>query len=100
VQVTSNSKTEYFGFLVLPQAPKVNTIYLSINGKVIPQSSTNGWTYRGNTTVPNIKKPHPASPQGEIPAIPKSGFMLELNGVDNYYKTGDDVRVNYIPEGI
>ena len=99
VQVTSVSKTEYFGFIVLPQPPVVSSIHVTIRGNVIPQSSTNGWTYRGNITVPNIKKPHTASPGGEIPAIPRTGFMIELHGEANYYKAGEE-QVNYIPAGI
>jgi hypothetical protein len=99
VQVSSVSRTEYFGWIVLPKEPKLTSMYVTINGVSIPQSTTNGWTYRGNMSVPNIKVPYPAAGD-ELPAIPKSGFMIQLNGSSNYYKSGDNVQVNYIPEGV
>lgn len=100
IQVKSTSRTEYFGYIVLQRAPQPATIYVTINGVVIPQSSTNGWTYLGNTTVPNIKVTHPNSQGSENPAIPGSGFMIKLNGQNNYYKSGDNVQVNFIPAAI
>jgi hypothetical protein len=98
VQIRSVSKTEYFGYVVLPREPKPETISLRINGSVVPQSASNGWTYIGNSTR-NIKVPYPNAGDDE-PAVVKSGFMLQLNGTGTYYKSGDSVEVNYIPAGI
>jgi hypothetical protein len=100
VLVTSVSKTEYFGFVVLPQKPKPETVNLRINGKSIPQSSSNGWS--DETSSPqtkNIKVPYPAAGD-ENPPVVRTGFMLKLNGSANYYKSGDKVDVSYIPAGI
>jgi hypothetical protein len=100
VLVTSVSRTEYFGFFVLPQKPKVETISVRINGRAIGQSSTDGWS--DLTSVPttrNIKVPHP-SPGDENPTIIRTGFMIQLNGSANYYKSGDKIEVNFIPAGI
>lgn len=100
IQVKSVSRTEYFGYVVLQREPRPETIFVTINGHVIPKSNTNGWEYRGILTVPNIKVPHPDSPGSEIPAIPRSGFMIQLHGTSNYYKSGDNVQVNFIPAAI
>lgn len=98
IQIKSTSRTEVFNYVVLQREPRPETIYVTINGRSIPQSSTNGWVYRGNITVPNIKVPQPSG--SELPPLPKSGFMIELKGADNYYKSGDNVQVNYIPAAI
>lgn len=100
VLVTSVSRTEYFGYVVLPQKPRVETVSLRINGRMIPQSSTNGWSdLTATPTTRNVKIPYPAAGD-ENPPIIRTGFMLQLNGAANYYKSGDSVEVNYIPAGI
>jgi hypothetical protein len=100
VQVSSVSRTEYFGWISIPREPRVDsTMYVTINGRTVPQDATNGWSYRGNMTVPNVKMPYPKSGD-ELPAISKSGFMIQLNGSDNYYKSGDNVQVNYLPASL
>lgn len=100
VLVTSTSRTEYFQYIVLPQKPKPGTISVSINGNVISQSSSNGWS--DETSAPqtkNIKAAFPAAGD-ENPPVVRTGFMLKLNGTSNYYKSGDTVKANYIPAGI
>jgi hypothetical protein len=100
VLVTSVSRTEYFGYVVLPQKPKVETISLRINGVPIQQSSTNGWSdISSSLSTRNIKVPFP-NPGDENPPVIRTGFMLKLNGSANYYKSGDSVEVYYIPAGI
>lgn len=99
VQVRSVSRTEYYGYVVIPQEPKPETLVLRINGQLIPRSSTNGWSYVGNVTKANIKMPYPNAGD-ELPAVSKSGFMIQLNGTNNYYKSGDNVNADYIPAGI
>lgn len=100
VLVTSVSRTEYFGYVVLPQRPKVESLSLRINGRVIPQSSTNGWSdLTSSPSTRNIKIPYPSAGD-ENPPVIRTGFMLQLNGASNYYKSGDNVEVNFIPAGI
>lgn len=99
VIVKSKSRVEYLGYVVLQKAPQVQSIVLRINGVTIPQSATNGWTYIGNQPAMNIKMPHPQAGD-ELPAIMKSGFMIQLNGSANYYKSGDSVTVDYLPAAI
>lgn len=100
VLVTSVSRTEYFDYIVLPQKPRVETLVVRINGRTIPQSSTNGWS--DETSSPktiNIKAPYPTAAD-ENPPVMRTGFMLKLNGSGNYYKSGDSVQATYIPAGI
>jgi hypothetical protein len=98
IQIRSVSRTEYFGYIVLPKEPRPGTVTVRINGKVISQSISNGWTYIGNA-IKNIKMPYPA-PGDDQPAINKVGYMIQLNGPSNYYKSGDNVEVNYLPASI
>lgn len=101
IQIKSTSRTVYYGYIQLQRAPQVNTIYVTINGRSIPQSATNGWTYLGNTNIANKKVDHPSDANDSIsPAEPVSGFMIQLNGADNYYKSGESVQVNFIPSAI
>jgi hypothetical protein len=100
VLVTSISRTEYFGYIVLPQRPRVDTISVRINGNLVSKSTTNGWS--DLTSAPqtrNIKVSHP-NPGDENPPVMRTGFMLQLNGASNYYKSGDKVEVNFLPEGV
>lgn len=100
VLVTSVSRTEYFDYVVLPQKPIIATLSIRINGQVIPKSTTNGWS--DETSVQqtiNIKAPYPSAAD-ENPPVMRTGFMIKLNGASNYYKSGDNVEVNYNPAGV
>ncbi len=100
VLVTSVSRTEYFGFIVLPQKPRLETVSVRINGRTIAKSDTNGWSdLTASSRTQNIKVPYPAAGD-ENPPVIRTGFMLQLNGSTNYYKSGDNVEVNYLPAGI
>jgi len=99
VLVKSVSKTEYFGYVVLPQKPQPGTIYVRINGVSIPSS---GWTDETNTVqTKNIKVDNPtATPPGSAnPPLVKTGFMLKLKP-QYYYKSGDTVQADFLPAGI
>ncbi|MGC4057729.1 MAG: hypothetical protein QM743_06350 [Chitinophagaceae bacterium] len=88
--------TEYFGYVVLNQEPKPDSVVLRINGKLIPKSNTNGWSYVGNKMNQNIKVPYPNAGD-HLPALYKSGSQyLQLNCESNYYKSGDSVEANFI----
>lgn len=100
IQVESQTRTEYFGYIVLQRKPLMAGIHVTINGRVIPQSSSNGWSYEEHLTMPiNIKMAYPNAGD-QLPALDKTGFMIKLNGSGNYYKSGDNVQVNYIPAPI
>ena len=97
VLVTSKSRVEYFQYVVLPQKPRPETIALRINGQLL---SSDKWI--DETATPqtiNIKAPYPNAGDQNPPVI-KTGFMLKLKNSSNYYKSGDNVQVDYIPAGI
>lgn len=98
--VTSRSKTEYFNYIVLPQKPRSDTLSVRINGKLIPESMTNGWSDQTSVVLTrNIKAAYPAAGD-ENPPIIKTGYMLKINDPSFYYHSGDKVEVSYIPESI
>ncbi len=94
IQITSTSNPEYFGFVVMGKKPNESTIILKINGQIIPQSSSNGWSYVGLQTR-NIKVANNGF--SELPAALRTGYMVQLNGSSNYYKSGDNVEIYYVP---
>jgi hypothetical protein len=94
VSVTSESNLEYFGFIALPKIPKLDTVQIKINGNPIPKSDTNGWSYIGQQTR-NIKVSHDG--YSDQPPVIRSGYMIQLNGAANFYKSGDNVQIHYIP---
>jgi hypothetical protein len=101
VVIRSKSRVEYFGYVVLPQAPKPQSIVLRINGVTIPQSATNGWSYSssGQPMTRNTKVAHP-NPGDENPPVIKTGFMIQLHGTNNFFRSGDNVEVYYDAAGI
>jgi hypothetical protein len=99
VIIKSKTRVEYFNYIVLPKEPRQDTIVVRVNGSPIAQSASNGWTYVGSRLNQNIKAAYP-NPGDETPAVTKSGFMIQLNGSANYYKSGDSVEVYYLPAGI
>lgn len=102
VLIQSQTKTEYFGYVVAAQKPDLTkSVVIRINGIDIPQSSTNGWSYSssGQPATQNIKMAYPNAGD-ENPPVIKSGFMFKLNGVNNYYKSGDAVQIYYSPAAI
>lgn len=100
VMVTSVSRTEYFGYIAIPKKPVEASIVVRIKGVNIPQSTTDGWSYVGDTFLTqNTKVPHPNAGD-ENPPVIKSGYMIKLNGSNNYYKSGDTIEAFYTPAGI
>lgn len=99
VLVTSKSRVEYFNYIVLPQKPKPGfTVW--VRGVEVSQSSTNGWTDETSVAKTlNIKAAYPSAGD-QYPEVIRTGFMIKLNGPSNYYKSGDSVKVNYVPAPI
>lgn len=95
VSVSSTSNVEYFGFIVIPKIPKLESVQIKINGLSIPKSNTNGWSYIGEYTNKNIKVSH--NGYSNLPAALRSGYFIQLNGANNYYQSGDNVEIHYVP---
>jgi len=80
-------------YLPIAQDADVSTIVVTRNdGAVIPQSSTNGWTYAGYLdSAFAIDSP--------VPMSQFSGYAVELHG--SYKLTGDqNATVSYTPKGL
>ena len=99
VHISSVSKTEYFGYVVLPQKPRnFAEVALRINGALIPKSAMFDET--GTVQTKNIKVVKDSNPPvGDTPIISKTGYMIRLSP-QYYYKSGDKVEVSYVPAGI
>ncbi len=99
ISITSTTNLEFFQYIVLPVPPVESSIVVRIRGQEISKSTTNGWQYTAYQQVPNIKVPHTYNGQyySDQPATPRSGYMIKLNGDNNYYKTGDSVEIYYTP---
>lgn len=102
VLVTSISRTEYFGYVALPQKPRspvLDNLTIRINGNIVPKSALTDETSVAKTI--NIKVDHPGgNPPGTAnPPVVRTGYMIKLAPA-YYYKSGDQVDVNYTPAGI
>jgi hypothetical protein len=95
VQITSESNPEYFGYVVIPKNPIPSSVVLKIKGQVIPQSATNGWSIGGYQFEKNIKVLHLGF--SDLPEAKRTGHFINLNGSNNYYKSGDSVTIDYVP---
>lgn len=96
VQITSTSNLEYFQYIVINKIPKMESVVLKVRNTVIPQSSTNGWSYEGYKFDTNIKVNYDG--YSDLPEAKRTGYFIKLNGSENYYKSGDSVVIDYIPK--
>lgn len=99
--VKTRTPTEYYGYIVIPSAPKVpqkDNVVVRINGQVVPYSTTNGWSYEGYRENQNIKVNANGSVNTMSP-LNRTGYFLKLNG-SSYYASGESVTVGYNPAGI
>ena len=98
IQIAAKSRTEYFGYVVIPRKPVESSLVVTINGQQIPKGT--GWSYTESyvTNPVNIKMPWPNAGD-ELPKVEKTGYMIKLNQ-GYYYKSGDSVQVNYTPAAL
>lgn len=94
--VKTESPMDYYGYVHLQTRPVVNTIELTINGAVIPQSSTNGWEYIGYNSNLNLKITGPGNYTSAHDGLYKTGYFLRVNG-NAVYSNGASVNVTYDP---
>ena len=98
ITAKTRTPTEYFGYAVMPREPQVGTIKVEINGKIIDNDSTNGWSYEGFQPSKNVKVPGPTGAP-TTPELLKSGYFIKLNG-SAIITNGDDINVYYKPMAI
>lgn len=95
--VETEAPVEYYGYIQLSSTPMTGTIKVEINGKAIPESSTNGWQILGYRASQNIKVISPSDLNEAYPASYKSGYFLKLYGTA-IYSNGATVKVIYDPQ--
>jgi hypothetical protein len=85
-------------YLFIASAPDVSSIVVTkypggntSSPEVIPQSTTNGWSYVGYTTVDTINFP--------VPMDQATGYAIELNGSAEL-SGSDTASVNYTASGL
>ncbi len=88
-QLDSLVEAYRFNFAVIDDtsAPVESSIVVTKNGVVIPESSTNGWTYAG------FKSNQPISYYPQASNF-RSGYMIELHGTAEYKGT-DVIHVDF-----
>ncbi len=95
--INTQTPAEYFGYIHLANKPDVGTVFVSIDGTTIGQSTTNGWEYVGYKNNQNVKildQSHPTTPG--TPALNKTGYFLKMNG-NGIYTNNSKVEVKYQP---
>ncbi len=84
----SSTKLAYLtDYLLISGAPNVSTMVVtkypggnSASPQVIPQSSTNGWTYVGYVNNRNLSEFDPPSGGSPVYLNPSSGYAIQLHG--------------------
>lgn len=86
-QINSLIASIVFNYAVINEAPIVSSIVVKKNGVVIPQSSSNGWSYEGYKAD---------SYTSYMPQLgnKKTGYFIRLNGTATYKGT-DMITVDY-----
>ncbi len=95
VQISATTRTEYFHYVVLPRAPKKESIIVRVNGQNIPSSAL---TYLGYKSNENIKVEHNGSTL--TPEVKQSGYFIKITNSNYYYKSGDNLETFYTPDAI
>lgn len=96
--VKTTTPTEYYGFAVVPTAPRPETLVVRVRGTNVSQSSSNGFEYVGYRENQNIK----VNPNGTINnsnPINRTGYFIKLNG-SAIYSSGETIEVFYTPAPI
>ncbi len=95
--VETEAPVEYYGYIQLSSSPMTGTIQVTINGKTIPESTTDGWQLIGYRASQNIKVISTSNLSEAYPASYKSGYFLKLYG-SAVYSNGATVKVIYDPQ--
>lgn len=67
-----------YGYVYLQNGePATSTIEVTINGQVVPQSTTNGWSYMGLQYISSLDSNYKVA---NLPNGATSGYIIQLNG--------------------
>ena len=95
--VRTQAPADFFGFLSMNREPDLSSIQLTIDGTVIPQSTTNGWEYIGFRQAQNIKVLSRTQPnQPGLPPIEQSGYFIRLHG-NAIFTNGSNANLVFRP---
>ena len=97
IVVKTQQPASYYGYVHLHSEPLLASIKLYINGRFIPQSSTNGWEYVGYSSNKNITIKSPTEPN--IPGNPGeffTGYFLKITG-NAIYTNGAEIEIHFDP---
>lgn len=98
VVITSVSKMEYFGYVVLPQRPRsLDDVSVRINGAKLPRTALLEISDHITRNIKVVKDSNP--PQPDTPVVIRTGYMIRL-APEYYYKSGDKVEVSFTPAGV
>lgn len=92
--------TKYYGYIVMNDEPDTSSLKIIINGKEIPQSTTNGWSYIGfKPSIYLLVKSSQDLTPGPVPEENsqkyfKTGYVIKLHG-DAVYSDGAKIELLY-----
>ena len=96
---------EFFGYIPLVARPLKSSIKLTIDGRSINESKSNGWELLVNSNGEpihyknkNIQITSQSDDTPKSPGLVKSGYMLKLHGVA-VYTNSSTIKFNYLPRG-
>jgi hypothetical protein len=96
--VKTTTPTEYYGYAVVPTAPRPETLVVRVRGSNVNQSTTNGWEYLGYRENQNIKVNSNGTVNNTNP-LNRTGYFIKLNG-SAIYSSGETIEVFYTPAPI
>jgi len=93
--ISAPDRPRFFGFVRMAVPPRVNSIRLTVNGRIIPEDATNGWQFVGFQDSMNVlvQSPTDTSPS-RIWNDFQSGYFIRLNG-NAIYSDGDQVNLRF-----
>jgi len=96
--VKTTTPTEFYGFAVVPTAPRPETLVVRVRGSNVNQSTSNGWEYLGYRENENIKVNANGTLNSMNP-LNRTGYFIKLNG-SAVYSSGETIEVFYTPAPI
>ena len=89
--VTYDAEKTKYGYIYLKYGePNVSTIEVRINGNLVPQNASNGWSYMGLQYTSALNQSYKVF---DLPAGTSSGYMLQLNGSYQFTNTGSAINI-------
>ena len=96
LRIETSEPRDYFGYFVVLEKPKLDTVVYKKNGKLFPKSTSNGWEYLGLRSNLNTRIQGPKNYAEGLPAVHKTGHAFKLHG-EAVYSNGDTVELTYLP---